>query len=63
MRQWLIERRKEMGLTQMQVAERAGIARPYYTRIERGQHKPPVTTAMKIAEALEFNWTEFYKAS
>ena len=61
MRQWLIDQRKKLGLTQLQVAKKAGIARPYYTRIEGGKHKPPVDTAMKIAHALEFDWTLFYK--
>lgn len=63
MREWLLERRKKAGMTQLQVSEQAGIARPYYTRIEGGHHKVPPETAQKIAAVLDFDWTEFYKAS
>lgn len=61
MRSWLIMKRKEKGKTQLQVAEEAGIARSYLTRIENGDYKVPVETAMRIAKVLEFDWTEFYR--
>ena len=60
MREWLIEIRKSQKMTQEKVALTAGICRPYYTRIERGEHKVPPETAMKIAGALGFDWTKFY---
>lgn len=60
-RNWLITKRKEKGMTQEQVAEAAGIARSYYTRIENGDHKVPVNTAKHIAQALELDWTLFYE--
>ncbi len=63
MRKWLVLIRKNRHLTQAQVAKMADISRPYYTRIERGQHAVPVYTAMAIADALGFDWTKFYKAS
>lgn len=61
MRSWLIMKRKEKGKTQLQVAQEAGIARSYLTRIENGDYKVPVETAMKISKVLEFDWTEFYR--
>lgn len=61
MRSWLIMKRKEKGKTQLQVAQEAGIARSYLTRIENGDYKVPVETAMRISKVLEFDWTEFYR--
>lgn len=63
MREWLINRRKELGLTQAGVAKLAEISREYYTRIESGARggKLPVTTAMKISSVLQFRWTLFYE--
>lgn len=58
---WLLAKRREKGLTQEQVAEAAGIARSYYTRIENGDHKVPVETAKRIAQVLEMDWTLFYE--
>ena len=51
--QRVIERRKEMGLTQAQVAERLGIARPAYTAIETGKKTPGLDTVERVANALE----------
>ncbi len=59
-RGWLLEKRKAMGMTQEQVAEAAGIARSYYTRIENGDHKVPVATAKQVAQVLDLDWTQFY---
>ena len=62
MRAWLRDIRKVKGLTQADVAKGAGICRSYYTVIENGKYIVPPKTAMKIAEVLGFDWTEFYKA-
>lgn len=61
MRQWLIDLRKQSGMTQLQVAQSTGIARSYYTRIERGDYHLPVNTAMQIAAVLDFDWQMFYQ--
>ena len=55
MRDWLVELRKSKGLTQEVTAQKAHIARSYYTRIELGDYRLPVGTAMRIAEALDFD--------
>ena len=44
--------RKLMGLTQKEVAERAGISLPFYGHIERGTRKASLETAVDIANAL-----------
>lgn len=52
------EKRKELGLTQKIVAERAKISDRYYGQIERGECSPSLEVTDKIAKALEtsFNW-------
>ena len=63
MRGWLRELRYEKGLTQLDVAQCAGISRSYYTQIElKGSGKSPsVQTAKDIARVLEFNWHDFFE--
>ena len=41
-----------MGLTQKEVAERAGISLPFYGHIERGTRKASLETTVDIANAL-----------
>jgi transcriptional regulator with XRE-family HTH domain len=52
--QKLKHRRKILGLTQAEVAERAGMLQQAYARIETGGRNDPVmSTAESIADALE----------
>ena len=44
--------RKLLGLTQKEVAERAGISLPFYGHIERGTRKASLETTVDIANAL-----------
>lgn len=63
MRIWLKEKRREMGLTQTDVAEMAGISRPFYTQIE-SQTKLKglsIKTAKSVAKVLDFQWMEFFE--
>lgn len=48
----LIEARKKMGLTQVQVAKKANISEISYQRIEYGKQRPTVDTAILIADAV-----------
>lgn len=45
--------RKKIGLTQKQVAKKAGINTNYYARIERGEINPSFETIEKIVKALK----------
>ena len=47
------ERREAAGLTQTELATRAGIGRVTLTRIEQGEHSPRTETLTAIARALE----------
>lgn len=46
-------RRKELGLTQVQMAERLGMTQPAYAHIEYGRRAPGLRTVYRVAEALE----------
>jgi len=48
-------RRKELKLTQADVASKVGIARSTYTNIERGQKNPSFAILLKIKEVLQVN--------
>jgi len=46
-------RREELGLTQEQVAQRAGTTPDYYSRLERGLHRVRPQTLARLAQALQ----------
>lgn len=46
------ELRKKAGMTQTQLAEKAGIPQSHVSRLENGEHSPSFTTLEKIAMAL-----------
>lgn len=59
----LFEQRVIRGLTQREVAERAGISLQQYQKFERGARNimtSSFTTACKVIEALELDITKFY---
>lgn len=45
--------RKKLGLTQEQVAERSGVQAGEVSRMERGLRDPKISTAAKLAAAVE----------
>jgi putative transcriptional regulator len=49
-RTFLKERRKNMGLTQEQVAKKLEISTTYYNQIEMGSRNPKLELAIKISE-------------
>ena len=58
MRKWLLELRK--GRTQAEIAKAAGITQQMYSAIERGERRPSVKVAKRLASVLGFNWTRLY---
>ena len=60
-RNWLIDTRKKLGMTQGEVAERVGIAQPSYCEIENGASRPRPETAKKIGNVLGVAWVRFYE--
>ena len=49
----LLRRRRAVGLTQAQLAKRAGVRVETLSRLEHGKHSPNVTTVDKIVRALK----------
>jgi transcriptional regulator with XRE-family HTH domain len=50
--QTLRSRRKELGLTQEELGQRAGLAAKHVSRIENGTHEPKVSTLFALVSAL-----------
>jgi transcriptional regulator with XRE-family HTH domain len=44
--------REKRGLSQEELAGRAGLSRGYLARLETGRHEPTLTTLGKLAKAL-----------
>ncbi|MFB5761982.1 helix-turn-helix domain-containing protein [Paenibacillus medicaginis] len=51
----LVRRRKALGLTQREVAERAGITQAQVARLETSTSVPSLETVMKVAVALDLS--------
>ena len=53
MAQEIIRARRKLGLTQAELARRAGIRAETLNRIEQGKHSPNLRTMQKIDRALK----------
>jgi transcriptional regulator with XRE-family HTH domain len=58
-REWLIDLRKQAGMSQEDAAGKIGICRTALTKIERG-NRPSVETAKRIAGFYGFGWAIFF---
>ena len=54
------ERREALGMTQEELAKKAGISRPFLSTVETGAAVPTVAKAVDIAEALETTVDELF---
>lgn len=59
-RTWLADIRNNLNMTHQDVADKINVSRQYYGMIENGERDPSVSTAKKIANTLEFDWTIFF---
>lgn len=50
--QALRSRRRELGLTQDELGQRAGLAAKHVSRIENGTHEPRISTLFALVSAL-----------
>lgn len=55
------KRRKELELTQEDVADRVGISRAYMGYIEQGRNAPSLEILEKIANVLKSRISDFFK--
>lgn len=60
-RQWLIDSRIKIGLTQQEVSSKINISRAHYTNIENGTRRPSPELAKAIGNVLNIDWENFYE--
>jgi transcriptional regulator with XRE-family HTH domain len=53
--------RAKRGLTQADLARRAGVTLSYIGRLEIGRHDPQLSTLLKLAKALKITVAELLK--
>lgn len=56
--QRLRSERKRLGISQEELARRAGLDRTYVSKIERGERNVTLSTVEKLADALKVNPSE-----
>lgn len=56
----VLERRKELRLTQEEIAKKLNISRQYYNAIENFKKSPSVDLAKELADILGLEWTIFF---
>ena len=49
----IAERRKELGISQMELARRTGVQQPVISRLERGQGNPTLELIEALAQGLD----------
>lgn len=62
-RQWLIDARRELGLTQEELAVQAGVSVATVSLYEKGKtcKKVNARTVRKVCEVLNVDWHRFYE--
>jgi transcriptional regulator with XRE-family HTH domain len=55
------ERRELLGISQEELASRAGLHRTYISDIERGARNPSLKTLSRLADALELSTSDLIK--
>ncbi len=55
------EKREALGLTQIEVAEKAGLDRNYIGMVERGERNPSYLSLIKIASGLNMSVDQLIK--
>lgn len=55
------EKREALGLTQIEVAEKAGLDRNYIGMVERGERNPSYLSLIKIAKGLNLTVDQLIK--
>jgi putative transcriptional regulator len=61
MKNHLKERREALGLSQQQLAEKVDVSRQMISYIEKGEKKPNIILALKIAEYFNCAVTDIFE--
>lgn len=59
----IVEGRRKKGLTQDELAYRAGISRAFLSNIERGEHDPSLKVAQLISRELGESTDHFFESN
>lgn len=59
----VLRRRKELGLTQSDLAQRIGVQPNYIVYLEKGERKPSDRTVLRTADALGIDRADLYLAA
>jgi transcriptional regulator with XRE-family HTH domain len=59
----VLRRRKELGLTQSDLAQRVGVQPNYIVYLEKGERKPSDRTVLRMADALGIDRGDLYLAA
>lgn len=54
------EQRSVLGISQEELASRAGLHRTYVSEVERGERNPSIASIEKLAQALEVSFTSLF---
>lgn len=57
----LKKKREELGLTQMELAEKTGIKQPMITQYEKGMKLPTIVTGVELEDVLGISCRELVK--
>jgi CheY-like chemotaxis protein len=55
------EQRNALGISQEELAARAGLHRTYVSEVERGERNPSIASIEKLAQALEVTFTSLFE--
>jgi two-component system, response regulator len=55
------QHRSALGISQEELAARAGLHRTYVSEVERGERNPSITSIEKLAQALEVSFTSLFE--
>jgi len=58
---WMVQKRLEKDLTQLELAERVDVSNRTISEIERGNRHPSGKLAKKIADVLEIDMVMFFE--
>lgn len=59
----IMQKRKELGYTQEELADKVGISQKTVSKFENGLEEPKITTLAVIADALKCEITDLIEAS
>jgi transcriptional regulator with XRE-family HTH domain len=57
----ILQRRKDLGLSQEQLAKRSNVDRAFLSAVERGKRQPSFGTVSKVASGLDIRYSQLIK--